>query len=155
MAAPTSTRPAPAPRPVDGAPPSTAAAAAAGKPRQPSRRNLFIAAGAAAAVVVVVAVALVLWGPWSDPVPRLNDDPVEVARFAAGGDVFDLPYDRQRLYMDLLNKKEDAIKQAYEQRLLSDDEYRKALQVVWYDKELGRMEKYFKQRSDSERVAYL
>lgn len=146
MTAPAPTRP--TPRPVAGA----SAPTPAGPP--PSRRNLYLGVGAGVAVLAVAAVALALWRPWADPVPRLNDEPVKIARFAAGSDFTDLPFDKQRLYMDILRDKEDALEAAYDQRQLTDDEFRKALQVAWYDKELNRMEKFHK-TPEAQRQAYL
>src|SRR5688572_14715759 len=108
-----------------GAPAPAKPAAAAATPL--TRRNLIAAGSALAAVVLLVA--LWLWKPWAPSPPRLNEDPALIARFAASSHMDDLPFSQQRQFMELLDDKDDRVVEAYEQGMLNDQEYRRALQL--------------------------
>ena len=58
-------------------------------------------------------------------------------------------------YYELLDDKEDALKAAYAEGKMTDDEYRTARQAAWYGKHLGRMKNYFEKPPGRERDAYL
>jgi hypothetical protein len=144
-----------------------AAAASAAKPAAPnsapatdakpgaaaatSRRNLAIGGGALAAVALLAA--LFVWKPWAPEPPRLNEPPAEIAKFSAahlGG----LPFSHQRQFMELLDEKDDAVLEAYEQGKLNDAEYRRVLQLAWYGEHLKKMDNYHS-KPPSQRTAYL
>jgi hypothetical protein len=92
---------------------------------------------------VILLVALLIWRPWNPAPPRLNEQPYKIAKFAASSSMDRLPWSQQREYMDILADKDNALLEAYKQGKLSDTEYRRALQLGWYDKHLDRMDKYF------------
>jgi hypothetical protein len=142
-------------KPAPGAPAKPVAAAPPAGPAAPAplvTRRIALAAGAVVASLLVLA--LVLWKPWASPPPRLNSDPHIIAKFAAGGSFDDLPFPQQREYMDILDDKDDALLAAYKDGRLTDQQYRRALQLGWYDKQLDRMENYF-ERPPGQRNAYL
>jgi len=104
--------------------------------------------------VLVLLVALLIWKPWRPSPPRLNEEPYKIARFAASSAMDDTPWSMQREYMDILDKKEDALLEAYKAGRLSDIEYRRSLQLGWYDKHLDRMEKFY-ERPPGRRMEYI
>jgi hypothetical protein len=133
-----------------GTPASAKSAAAAATPF--TRRNLI--AGGSALAAVALLVALWIWKPWAPSPPRLNEDPALIARFAASSHMDDLPFSQQRQYMELLDDKDDRVVEAYEQGMLNDQEYRRALQLEWYGEHLKKMDKYHS-KPPSQRAAYL
>jgi hypothetical protein len=101
------------------------------------------AIGIAAAVVVIVAGGIALYfSNRVDPVPRL-DAPVEhIARFVGGPEFAKLPFERQKVYMEALDNREDELDQAYRDAKLIAPDYKRALEYAWFGKHLPRMEKF-------------
>ena len=131
---------------------------AAQNPAKPAKPGLFanrnVVYGAAGAGALVLVVALLLWRPWQPSPPRLNSEPYVIAKFAASSAMDDLPFSQQREYMDILADKDDALLAAYKDGRLTDQEYRRALQLGWYDKHLDRMEKFY-DRPPMRRIEYI
>ena len=158
-------RPTPPPRPDAVRPseppaaPATPATAAPKKPAAPtpsaSGRKKAILIGAAAAAVV--AVGVFLYAQFFGPVeaPRLNSEPYVIGKFTATRDFDRLDFAKKWQYYELLDDKEDALKAAYTEGKMTDDEYRIARQAAWYGKHLGRMKNYFETAPGRERDAYL
>ena len=136
------TKPAPA-GPAQSAKPGAAAAL--------TPRTLAIGGGALAAVALLVA--LFVWKPWAPEPPRLNEPPAEIAKYSASH-IADLPFTHQRQFMELLDEKDDAVLEAYEQGKLNDQEYRRVLQLAWYGEHLKKMDNYHS-KPPSQRTAYL
>ena len=130
-----------------------AAATAPGDPKN-NKRNLYISGGIGAAVVLGL-IALLVWRPWTPEPPRLNSPVHEIAKFSATSDFEKLPFERQYTYMELLDDKKEGIEQAYEQGQLTDDEFRRALQMAWFGERVGRARNYFSKPPGRERTAYL
>ena len=141
---------APAPAPVSGN--SKTITGPGAKPDYFSKRNLVL--GGSALGVLVVLIGLMVWRPWQPEPPRLNEQPYKIAQFAATSAMDRLPWSQQREYMDILDAKDDALLIAYKEGKLSDQEYRRSLQLGWYDKHLDRMEKFFS-RPPPLRIRYL
>jgi hypothetical protein len=116
-----------------------------------TRRNLIIGGSAAAAVLLI---GLVVWKPWAPNPPRLNSDPGVIAKFAASSSMRRLPFDQQRQYMEILDEKHDAVEKAYDDGRLSDQEFRRALQLAWYGEHLKKMDKFFS-KPPTLQMAYL
>jgi hypothetical protein len=135
-----------------------AARPAAGTPAKPGAaaaltpRNLTIGGSALAGVVLLVA--LFAWKPWAPEPPRLNQPPAAIAKFAATSGMRSLPFSHQRQFMELLDDKDDAVQEAYEQGTLDDQEYRRVLQLAWYGEHLKKMDNYHS-KPPSQRTAYL
>ena len=158
--------PRPAPRPAS-APTATAPAASAtpvtpaapAKPATPP--NAFsqylkrpeVRKYGSIAVGVLLLVGLFVWSPWSPSPPRLNEDPAVIAKYAASH-IQKLPFDHQRQFMELLDEKDKALDEAYEQGQLSDQEFRRALQLAWYGEHLKKMDNFFS-KPPSMRLMYL
>ena len=141
---------------------ATAAPSSAAKPkpdesRKPaeSRRAKLIALGAGAAVVITLGVLLCVRLFGTVEAPRLNSEPYVIGKFTATRDFGRLDFAKQWQYYELMDDKEDALKTAYAEGKLTDDEYRTARQAAWYGKHLGRMKNYFDKPPGRERDAYL
>lgn len=124
-----------------------------GRPDPFSKRNLVLG-GSVGGALVLLAIALLVWRPWSPPPPRLNEHPAKIAKFATSPALDKVPFSQQREYMDILDDKEDAVVDAYAKGTLDDQEYRRALQLGWYGKHLGRMDKFFN-RPPGLRIMYI
>jgi len=120
---------------------SVSGSAAKGKPNYFSKRNLIIGGSSAGALLLLIV--LFTWRPWDPAPPRLNEQPYKIAQFAATSAMDRLPWAQQREYMDVLNAKDEALVTAYKDGKLTDVQYRRALQLGWYDKHLDRMDKFF------------
>ena len=141
-------KPSAAPQPVAPA----AAGPATGLAAQLTRRNLII--GGSAAAVLVLLIGLFAWKPWSATGPRLNSDPGVIAKYAASSSLRRLPFEQQRQYMEVLDEKDKAVEQAYDEGRLTDQEFRRALQLAWYGEHLKKMDKFFS-KPPTMRLAYL
>jgi hypothetical protein len=111
-------------------------AAPAPAPAQPAWRNRQNQVIAGSALGLVLLVALFVWRPWSPDAPRLNSDPGVIAKFAASSSMKRIAFEQQRQYMEVLDEKDKAVEKAYDEGRLSDQEYRRALQLAWYGEHL-------------------
>lgn len=146
------------------APASPAKAAAPARPAAPAppakrsandfltKRNLIL--GGSVVAALAVAIALFTWKPWQPEPPRLNSEPFAIAKFGATSAFNDLPFSQQREYMDILDETEKDLLEDYKAGKLTDHEYRRALQLGWYDKHLDRAENYA-MLAPARRPAYL
>jgi hypothetical protein len=107
-------------------------------------RELRIAMIVAAVVVLVTTTATTYYlsRPKSDPTPRIDAPIEEVAKYVAGDQFPKLPFDRQRLFMTMLDERKDDLDRAYRDGKLDAREYRKGLEYAWFGEQLPRMEKY-------------
>lgn len=117
-------------------------APAAVKQTSPLQRSLVI--GVSVGIVVIGAIAAMLWSKNSDAIPRLNADTVTLAKFASTDLYAKLPFDKQRLYMKVLEDRDDnnELKKAFAAGRLSESEYRTALQEAWLGQQLKRSERF-------------
>src|SRR3954470_8965212 len=95
-----------------------------------------------AGLAALLVIGVLVWRPWVPRPPRLNEDPGTIAKFAATH-LESMPFDQQRQFMDVLDEKDKGVEQAYEDGKLSDQEYRRALQLAWYGEHLKKMDKFF------------
>lgn len=107
----------------------------------PARRNLIIGSSAAGSLLLLVG--LFVWKPWAPHPPRLNEPIPAIAKFAASSGLGRLPFEQQRQYMELLDEKDEGVEEAYEQGALSDQEYRRSLQLAWYGEHLKKMDNFY------------
>jgi hypothetical protein len=147
---------APRPAATAAAAPSGAAPAAPARAR-PTMAELLrkpqVIKYGSAAVGLLLLIGLFVWHPWSPRPPRLNEDPAVIARYAASS-IHKLPFDYQRQYMELLDEKDKRVEEAYEQGQLSDQEFRRALQLAWYGEHLKKMDNFYS-KPPSMRLMYL
>lgn len=134
-----------APAPVTAKPGAPAAAAPAKAPTGAAayltKPNLIKYGSIAGGIVVLVG--LLIWKPWLPSAPRLNEPVATIARFAASSSLNRLTFDHQRQYMELLDEKDDGVVEAYEQGKLTDQEFRRALQLGWYGEHLKKMDNFY------------
>jgi hypothetical protein len=154
-AGPSPASPAKPATPVKAGPPATPAAPGAKAPASAllTKQNLII--GGAVAVVLALVITLWAWKPWQPSPPRLNSEPYVIAKYGASSAFNSLPFAQQREYMDILDETEKDLLEDYKAGKLSDTEYRRALQLGWYDKHLDRAENYAGMSSPAKRLAYL
>lgn len=107
----------------------------------PARRNLIIGGSVAGALLLLVA--LLVWKPWVPSAPRLNEPIPVIAKFAASSGLGRLSFEQQRQYMELLDKKDEGVEEAYDQGVLGDQEFRRALQLAWYGEHLAKMDNFY------------
>lgn len=98
-------------------------------------------------IVVAVLIGVVTFIGWfreSDSVPRLNADTVTIANFVASDAYLKMPFDKQALFMKVLEDREDngELKRAFSSGRLSEASYRAAIQEAWLGEQLKRAEKY-------------
>ena len=118
-------------------------------------RELRVALFAAVVVVITTsATTFYLTRPKHDPTPRLDSPIEEVAKFVAGQQFAKLPFERQRLFMTMLEERKEELDRAYRDRKLDAREYRKGLEYAWFGEQLPRMEKYASLTSE-EQAAYI
>ena len=165
MARPAATRPQPTATAHAPAAPAAAATSAKASPAAPAvpaksaqsfseyLKKPEVRKYGSIAVGVLLLVGLFVWHPWSPRPPRLNEDPAVIARYSAAH-IQGLPFDHQRQFMELLDEKDKRVEEAYEQGQLSDQEFRRALQLAWYGEHLKKMDNFFS-KPPSLRLMYL
>jgi len=109
----------------------------------PSRRRYHIVM-LTAVVAAALAIGLTVWSMVPGGKPRLNQDTASLARFVASEEYAKLPFDKQQLYMKVIEDREDNgdLKRAFAARQLSESEYRTAKLEAWLGEQLKRSEKY-------------
>jgi hypothetical protein len=127
---------------------------AAATPGAPVNRKLLYG-GIAGGVLLALVIALLVWKPWITEPPRLNEEPWKIARFVTLPEFKKLPFERQFTYMELLDDKEDAIAQAYNEKKLDDQQYAAALQAAYLGKHMKRARNYAEKGTPRAREAYL
>ncbi|MGE5609163.1 MAG: hypothetical protein ACM359_07905 [Bacillota bacterium] len=112
--------------------------------KQPSSVQRSLIIGVSVGIVVIGAIAALLWSKGSDETPRLNADTVSLAKFASTDQYTKLPFDKQRLYMKVLEDRDDnnELKKAFAAGRLTEAEYRTALQEAWLGQQLKRSERF-------------
>ena len=122
----------------------------------PKHRRVALIAGIGGAALGVALAVLLIFRPWQrSSIPRLNDEPASLARFAASPNFAKLPFDQREAYMKMMDKKKTQITAAYSAGTIDDDEYRKTLEAAHLGKRLDEMKKYFSKPAGAARDAYL
>lgn len=135
-----------------------APAAPAATPQQlaaAARKKQMILIGAGVLAVLLLGVFVYWTFLRTVEAPRLNSEPYVIGKFTATSHFGRLPFEKKWQYYELMDDKEDALKAAYAEGKMNDDEYRLALQAAYYGKHLDRMKKYFEKPPGRERTAYL
>jgi hypothetical protein len=120
-----------------------------------ARRKQTILIGAGALVVLLLGVFVYMKFLRPVDAPRLNSDPFVIGKFTATSGFDRLPFEKKWQYYELMDEKKAALRTAYTEGKMSDDEYRTALQSAWYGKHLARMRNYFEKTPGRDREAYL
>jgi hypothetical protein len=123
--------------------PKTVAGPAAADGASAGRRRKMILIGAGAVGVLTLGVVMYTAIFRTVEAPRLNSEPYLIGKFTATRSFDRMDFSKKWQYYELLDDKEDALKAAYAQGKMTDDEYRTARQAAWYGKHLGRMRNYF------------
>jgi hypothetical protein len=74
--------------------------------------------------------------------PRVDDGIPAIAAFVASPQFPKLPFERQRLYMELLDARSAELDKAYAESKIPASAYRRAIEYAWFGKQLPRMDKY-------------
>lgn len=122
----------------------------------PRRQRVALVAGVGGAALGVALAVLLIFRPWQrSAMPRLNDEPAKLARFAASPNFAKLPFDQREVYMKMMDKKKTQITAAYSAGTITDEEYSKTLESAHLGKRLDEMKKYFSKPVGAARDAYL
>lgn len=107
------------------------------------RRSMMVVVGGLAVVAVAVG-AFAIWASSHDRAPQVNADTKTLAAFVSSSDYLELPFDRQSVYMKVLEDREDAgeLKEMHKAGTIPVDHYRAAIQEAWLGEQLKRSEKY-------------
>jgi len=107
------------------------------------RSRTWLLASVAGGVLALVLVIWLILSFLGGGEPRLNDNTVVLAKFISSSAFDQLPFDKQRQYYKVLDKRSQELDQLYKDRRLSDGEYRTGLEAAWLGKHLNHVEKYF------------
>src|SRR5205814_121025 len=119
-------------------------------------------------VGVAVALLIAAWWTWQKfkpQAPRLNDPIAKIVPYVVSPTFDTLMFDQQFQWMKELEQRNERVKKdqkqppqeldnAFKEGRISETDYRGALQLAWFGKHLGRVERYFAQ-SGAQRQAYL
>ena len=129
------TTPAPKPKAAPAAMPPAA------KPK-PSAKRTAIMVGVLFGIVAAVSIlAMAMKEPEAPP---MNADTATLVKFVTTERYAELPFDRQRDYMYVLEGRDDndELKAGYEANKLTEAEYRAAILEAWLGQQLKRSQKY-------------
>lgn len=140
----------------------TATTASAGSPANiPSRGGID---RRAIKLLAILAILVILGGGitlalklFLKDVPRLDASTVEIAKFVITPAFDKMPFDSQRQYMKVLEKRDEngELESAWKNHKITDTEYKASMNVAWLAKHLSRVDKYFSLRPGQERIDYL
>jgi hypothetical protein len=140
----------------------TATTASAGSPANiPSRGGIdrrAIKLLALLAILVILGGGIwIAWRQFHKGIPRLDASTVELAKFAITSEFDKLPFESQRQYMKVLEKREEdkELEKVWKDKKITDTEYKASMNVAWLAKHLSRVDKYFSFRPGQERIDYL
>jgi hypothetical protein len=118
-----------------------------------TRRRWWTAVAAVLALAGVVT-AIVLLGRSGAP-PRVNAPIANIARYVDAPGFNKLPFDRQSLYMKVLDDRREELKTAFRNKTLAEGEYRASMEYAWFGRQLPRMEKYAELHDTALRTEYV
>src|SRR5687768_15194439 len=121
--------------------PATAASPAPRSVPPPRLRDSWRLVAYTALCVLACAAALYVWRLAVEP-PRFTDPVERIGKFVAGARFAKLSFTTQRAYMELLDAREDELREAYQAGRIREDDYRRATEFAWFGKHLPRMDKF-------------
>ena len=115
----------------------------------------IIALAGIAVVVVVAAVGITVWATGKDELPPSGADPVTIAKILGSERWDKLSEDQRRPYMSTLRKNADAISRALTDGKITKDEHDLAKHNIWLERQLDKMDDYYKLPPGAARLKYL
>ena len=124
------------------------------KKKKPMNPKVLIGLGIGALVLVgAIVAAVVVTRPPKEP--PLNADSTDIIRFAGTDQFKKLPFERQYVFMKLINDREKALKDLYEEGSIEAPELRLTKELAWFGKHLDRMNEYHSKPGTRDRQAYI
>jgi hypothetical protein len=140
---------------------TSAKASPGGKPsagKQPITKKQILILCYIAGVIAVAVGAWFIWKKTRPQMPRLDAPTPVLAKYVMSEDFEKQPFDMQMQFMKQLDVRNDKEKKeldhAYAEGRITETEYRAALQLAWFGKHLGKVEKYASQ-GGPQKQAYL
>ena len=118
-------------------------------------KNKILAFAGIAIVIVVAAVGITVWATGKDELPPSNADVVTIAKILGTERWDKLSEDQRRPYMSTLRKNSDAITQALADGKITKDEHDLAKHNIWLERQLDKMDDYYKLPPGPARLKYL
>ena len=122
-----------------------------------SKSKTFALIGMAAGIVLIAVVGISVWatGSRGDDTPRPDADPVTIAKFLTSQRWAKLDEPQRRLYMKTLRQKSDEISDALSRGKITKEEHDLAKHNIWLERQLDKMDEYYKLPPGPARVKYL
>ena len=118
-------------------------------------KSIKILTLAAVGMVVVAAIGLSVWATGRDDMPPSNADVVAIAKILGTERWDKLSEDQRRPYMSTLRKNADAVSQALAAGKITRDEHDLAKHNIWLERQLDKMDDYYKLPPGPARQKYL
>jgi hypothetical protein len=127
--------------PAPSTPASSSSAAAPAKPKPSGRRTALMVGVLFGIVAAVSLLAVAMKAPEAPP---MNADTVTLVKFVTTERYANLPFDRQRDYMYVLEGRDDndELEASFESGRITEAEYRAAILEAWLGQQLRRTQKY-------------
>jgi hypothetical protein len=124
------------------------------KKKAPMNPKVLIGLGVGAVVLIgAIVTAVIVTRPPKEP--PLNADSVDIIRFAGTEQFNDLPFERQYIFMKLIDDREKQLKDRYEEGQIEAPELRLTKELAWFGKQLDRMNKYHAKQNAQQKQAYI
>ena len=123
--------------------------------KKPGYRTAIIAGIMTTAVALASVIALAL--NRADPEPPINADTVTLAKFVTTPAYQKLPFDRQQLFMKVLEDRDDndELEDAFDAGRITEDQFRAAALEAWCGQQLKRSEKFQSYSNEAARLRYV
>jgi len=123
--------------------------------KKPGYRTAIIAGIMTTAVALASVIALAL--NRADPEPPINADTITLAKFVTTPAYQKLPFDRQQLFMKVLEDRDDndELEDAFDAGRITEDQFRAAALEAWCGQQLKRSEKFHSYSNEAARLRYV
>lgn len=123
------------------------------------KRKRMIVIASAVVALLVIGLSIYFWKGRTHTMdePPYNADTIDLVKFIASKRYEALPFERQRVWMRVIEKREDKgdLKDLYRKKLITSTEYRTALGEAWLGKKLNRVENYNETVGIQQKMAFL